>query len=105
MDFLEKLEYLMQQQGLNKSTLSKSCDIPYTTIDNWYKRGYDGLKLTTLRKLSDYFGISLDFWVRDDIQVDNYFSLKEKEIIKSYRAHPEVQYCIDKLLDINAKEG
>lgn len=62
MDFLEKLNYLMEQNNLNKSTLSKSCDIPYTTIDNWYKRGYEGLKLTTLRKLANYFGTSLDYW-------------------------------------------
>ena len=57
----------MKQNNLNKRTLSKSCNIPYTTIDNWYKRGYEGLKLTTLKKLSDYFQISLDYWV-DDIQ-------------------------------------
>lgn len=67
MDFLEKLNQLMKQNNLNKRTLSKSCNIPYTTIDNWYKRGYEGLKLTTLKKLSDYFQISLDYWV-DDIQ-------------------------------------
>ncbi|MEF9839431.1 MAG: helix-turn-helix transcriptional regulator [Lachnospiraceae bacterium] len=66
MDFLEKLNYLMEQNNLNKSTLSKSCDIPYTTIDNWYKRGYEGLKLTTLRKLADYFGTSLDYWATEN---------------------------------------
>lgn len=33
MGFLEKLNYLMEQNHLNKSTLSKACDIPYTTID------------------------------------------------------------------------
>lgn len=54
MDFLEKLDYLMSKQNLNKSTLSKACDIPYTTIDGWYKKGYAGLKLTTLRKLSNF---------------------------------------------------
>lgn len=62
MDFLEKLDYLMKKNNLNKSTLSKACNIPYTTIDGWYKKGYEGLKLTTLRKLADYFGTSLDFW-------------------------------------------
>lgn len=67
MDFLEKLNYLMEIHGLNKNTLSKSCDIPYTTIDNWYKRGYDGLKLTTLKKLSSFFGVSLDFWIQEKI--------------------------------------
>ena len=65
MDFLEKLNYLMAQRNLNKSTLSKACDIPYTTIDGWYKKGYAGLKLTTLRKLSNYFGTTLDFWTSE----------------------------------------
>lgn len=67
MDFLEKLNYLMEKKHLNKSTLSKACDIPYTTIDGWYKRGYEGLKLPTLKKLSNYFGISLDYWADDEL--------------------------------------
>lgn len=65
MDFLEKLNYLMERDHLNKSTLSKACNIPYTTIDGWYKKGYEGLKLTTLRKLADYFGTSLDYWAAE----------------------------------------
>lgn len=65
MDFLEKLNTLMIKNNLNKSTLSKACGIPYTTIDGWYKKGYEGLKLTTLRRLSAFFGTSLDFWAND----------------------------------------
>lgn len=65
MDFLEKLDYLMQRDNFNKSTLSKACNIPYTTIDGWYKKGYEGLKLTTLRKLANFFGTTLDFWAND----------------------------------------
>lgn len=65
MDFLEKLNYLMAENHLNKSTLSKACNIPYTTIDGWYKKGYEGLKLTTLRKLAEYFGTSLDYWASE----------------------------------------
>lgn len=66
MDFLEKLNYLMEKKHLNKSTLSKACNIPYTTIDGWYKKGYEGLKLTTLRKLAEYFGTSLDYWASEN---------------------------------------
>lgn len=66
MDFLEKLNYLMDKNHLNKSTLSKACNIPYTTIDGWYKKGYEGLKLTTLRKLAEFFGTSLDYWASED---------------------------------------
>ena len=68
MDFLEKLDHLMEINHLNKSSLSKACDIPYTTIDGWYKKGYEGLKLSTLRKLANYFGTSLDYWATEDNQ-------------------------------------
>ena len=67
MDFLEKLNCLMKEHNLNKSTLSKACNIPYTTVDGWYKRGYEGLKLPTLKKLSDYFNISIDYWADDEL--------------------------------------
>lgn len=72
MNFLEKLNYLMEKHNLNKSTLSKACGIPYTTIDGWYKKGYEGLKLTTLNKLSDYFGTTLDFWTTEGERFSHY---------------------------------
>ena len=50
MDFLEKLDFLMKRYDLNKRSLSRKSEIPYTTIDNWYKRGYENLTLPTLRK-------------------------------------------------------
>lgn len=80
MNFLEKLDYLMKKNNLNKSTLSKGCDIPYTTIDGWYKKGYEGLKLTTLRKLSKFFKTSLDFWVNDN-EEDSTLSPAQKSLI------------------------
>lgn len=69
MTFLDKLNFLMKEHNLNKSTLSKSCGIPYTTIDGWYKKGFDDLRLSTLKKLSSYFNTSLDFWVIDDDEI------------------------------------
>lgn len=86
MNFLEKLDFLMDKYNLNKSTLSKSCDIPYTTIDGWYKRGYEGLKLPTLKKLSDYFGTSLDYWADDNLiepiprKINNFILTQKDEI-------------------------
>lgn len=86
MDFLEKLNFLMDKYNLNKSTLSKACNIPYTTVDGWYKRGYEGLKLPTLKKLSNYFGISLDYWADDNLvepvppKVNNLFLTEKDEV-------------------------
>lgn len=96
MNFLEKLDFLMKKYGLNKRTLSQKSDIPYTTIDNWYKRGYEGLKLTTLRKLNDFFNTTLDYWILDEITDPNYgkssgFEVEydEMEHIKKYRVLDE----------------
>ena len=107
MDFLEELNFLMEKYHLNKSTLSKACDIPYTTIDGWYKRGYEGLKLPTLKKLSNYFEISLDYWADETLiepipkNIDN-SSLTQKELnlIESYRRlSPKVQSIIEQIID------
>ncbi len=78
MDFLDKLNDLMEKNHLNKSTLSKACHIPYTTIDGWYKKGYEGLKLTTLRKLANFFGTSLDYWASEN----NELTTEKAEILK-----------------------
>lgn len=93
MNFLDKLNLLMEKQHLNKNTLSKACNIPYTTIDGWYKRGYEELKLPTLKKLSNYFKVSLDYWANDDLlepiplQINNFILAKKDEIelICNYR--------------------
>lgn len=62
MNFLENLDFLMKENGLNKRSLSEQSGIPYTTIISWYKKGYENLNITTLRKLSSYFGTTLDYW-------------------------------------------
>lgn len=108
MDFLEKLDFMMKRYELNKRSLSIKSDIPYTTIDNWYKRGYDGIKLETLRKLSNYFNTFIDFWVLDDVTDPNYgkansFSLEFEEtehIIKYRSLDPYGKEAVEGLLDV-----
>ena len=92
MDFLEKVNLLMQEKKLNKHTLSEACGIPYTTIDGWFKKGYEGVKVSTLIKLADFFSVELDYLVRPSIidrnygrQVEN-IGMEEKEILTLYRS-------------------
>lgn len=82
----------MDKFGLTKTSLSQKSEIPYTTIDAWYKKGYEGLKLTTLRKLAQYFNTTLDYWFLDEVTDPNYgktagFKVEydEMEHIKKYR--------------------
>ena len=46
MTFTEKLDMLMEKNHMNKSELSRISGIPYTTIDGFYKKGSDNIKLS-----------------------------------------------------------
>ncbi len=108
MDFLQKLDFLMDKYELNKRSLSINSQIPYTTIDGWYKKGYEGLKLTTLKKLAEYFNTLIDYWVIDDITDPNYgksfgFNIEhhEMELIKKYRMVDQYgKKAVESLLEI-----
>ncbi|MBR0281812.1 MAG: helix-turn-helix domain-containing protein, partial [Oscillibacter sp.] len=66
MTFLDRLDLLMATAGLNKSKLSQLSGVPYTTIDAFYKKGYQNAKISTLRKLAVALGVSLDYLIVDE---------------------------------------
>ena len=113
MDFLEKLNLLMKDKNLNKNTLSKNCDIPYTTIVGWYKRGYEELKLPTLKKLSNYFNVSLDYWADDNItkpipqkNTNIILDKEELQLITCYRnLDTKIQSIIKQLIDYETENN
>lgn len=82
MNFTEKLDSLMREKGINKSTLSKESGIPYTTIDGFYKKGTDNIKLSTLIKLCRYFHITLDDLVREEELPA--MSKKDEQLFKAF---------------------
>ena len=95
--FLEILTKLMVDRKINKRKLSIESGIPYTTIDSFYKIGYDNIKLSTLLKLANYFNVSLDYLINGDETILN---SKEKDLIIAYRNNPGMQQAVNKLLGI-----
>lgn len=92
MNFLDKLDFLMNKNNINKNVLSKESGIPYTTIDGFYKKGYQNVKLSTIKKLAEYFNTTLDYLMKDEINDINYgkvcdFELDHNEIslLSKYR--------------------
>lgn len=63
MDFLDRLRTLMKQNKDNNATLAKKSGIPYTTIDGLFKRGWEKAQITTIQKICDFYGVSLDYMV------------------------------------------
>ena len=74
---ITKLDILMEEKGINKSELSRNSGIPYTTIINFYEKGTDNVKLSTLKKLANYFNCSLDFIADNDV-TDRSYGLNTK---------------------------
>jgi transcriptional regulator with XRE-family HTH domain len=66
MSLTAKLLDLMMERGINRSELAKESGVPYTTIVALYEKGADNIKLSTLRKLADYFGVTLDELAGED---------------------------------------
>ena len=95
--FLDTLESLMKERKLNKNSLAKESGIPYTTIDGFYKKGCDNIKLSTLTRLASFFGVSLDYLVNGEI---TNISSHERDVIHAYRANPSMQVAVDKLLGL-----
>lgn len=95
--FLETLTKLMNERGLTKSMLAKDSGIPYTTIDGFYKKGCDNVKLSTLQKLAKYFNVTLDYLIfGDNVELTRH----EKAVIMAYRNSPDMQPAVDRLLGV-----
>ena len=94
MNFLEKLNILMNERGLNRKTLSAEDGIRDTTIIGFYSKGYEGARMSTIKTLSHYFGVSTDYMIRDEITDPNYglsplsssdLSEDETQLVEDYR--------------------
>lgn len=66
MKLTDRLIQLMDEKGINRAELAKGTGIPYTTIVSLFDKGADNIKLSTMRKLTEYFGITLDDLVDGD---------------------------------------
>ena len=49
MKLTEKLDVLMKEKGISKADLARESGIPYTTIASLYDKGYENVKLSTIR--------------------------------------------------------
>ena len=91
MTLLEKIDFLMEKNNLNKKQLSEKSGIPYTTLVSFYKKGYGNMKLSTFKKLCKYLDVSVDSMMYDELEIQPYdpdriyTTKREREIIMRYR--------------------
>lgn len=93
MKFLEKLDILLKINKKNRRELSDESGIPYTTISNWYQRGYENMTISVFRKLCDHFNVTMDSMAYDNQEIVYRSSTPA--------ASPEDNSCVPDLARLN----
>lgn len=85
MKLTDKLDALLKQSDMTRGTLAAETGIPYNTIVGFYTKGYHNMKLSNLRRLADFFGVSADVLSDDSVGLED-DGAELGETIKKYSA-------------------
>ena len=66
MNFIKNLDYLLEKKEMKKSDLAREINVAPSTISAWYNGKYEKVSLQVLKKLSNYFNVTMDELVNDD---------------------------------------
>ena len=80
LDFIERLDKLMDESGLNKHTLSQKSGVPYSTINSFYTKGYENIKLSTLSKIAQSLGTTIDYLALGERVSSDFLPIKKRKI-------------------------
>lgn len=114
MNFIKNLDYLLEKKEMKKSDLAREINVAPSTISAWYSGKYEKVSLQVLKKLSNYFNVTMDELVNDDLSNDNEIKLiyssnhftKEELIsidnfVKLIDSYKEKIYSYDAFKDLN----
>lgn len=70
MEFLDNLDFLLKAHNMKRADLARAIHIAPSTINSWYARGTDKIKLQVLIDIADYFRVSLEFLINGNKSVE-----------------------------------
>lgn len=99
-----RLRELRQRSGLKQSELAALLNVKDNTYSQ-YENEKRQLGYEDLRKLSDYYRVSIDFLLGHDTPASppvSSFALTphEQALIEAYRNHPALCSAVDRLLEV-----
>lgn len=104
MNFLERVDMLLNERGINKNQLSALTGIPVSTVYGWYKKGYGSITLPTLLKLSEFFNCSMEYLVNGNSAVSDQPSSAALDLARKFdRLDAHSQKVITALVDLELK--
>ena len=90
MTMLEKIELLMRENDMNKRQISLRGEIPYSTVDGWWKKGFENMRVSTFKTLCAFFGVTMESMAYDDREIaytkdeQMVFDAEDAELIRNY---------------------
>ena len=101
----ERIKKLAKAQGISVSELLTHSELGINTISNLSK-GKD-LYARNLGKIADALNCTVDYLLGRANMPDRQISLTDSEakLLSAYRAHPEMQSAVDKLLGVEHTEN
>ncbi len=99
---VQNIEILSSKKGENKTNVLKKCGAGKNFISNLLS-GSDP-SISKIEQIADYFGVSIDYLLGRTAAPETAtptLTEKERQLLAAYKAHPELQPSIDKLLDID----
>lgn len=104
MNFLERVDMLLNERGINKNQLSALTGIPVSTVYGWYKKGFGSITLPTLLKLSEFFNCSMEYLVNGNSAVSDQPSSAALDLARKYDQLNEYsKKVITTLVDLELK--
>lgn len=110
--FSDRLRDLRTNYGLSQQKLADAIGCSKSSI-NMYERGAREPGLETMEAFADFFNVDLDYlYGKSEVpnrsqlptvsQREDRFSISphERQVLLAYRAHPEMQPAVDRLLGV-----
>lgn len=97
----EIFEYLIAKNGTSSYAVSKATGVSQATLSEW-KSGHSQPRKTTLKKIADYFNVSVEYLLNGGTPVQvpmEELTVEELYVIKRYREiSPELREAIDRIV-------
>lgn len=100
-EIAKNILFFRKRAKITQKELAAALGVTPGAVSNW-ENGNNSIDIDTLFKMCDLLGVSINEMYGTRTADD--YSAHEKEIIMSYRANPEMQPAVDRLLGVEPEE-
>lgn len=98
-----RIKQLKKQKGLSNEALSDLSGVPKSTLAKIFGSETKDPQISNIIKIIKVLDTTADFLLfgKSENETKGEFSERDKKLVRAYHSHPDVQFVIDKLLEID----